>query len=260
MNIRKKLIALSLVTSGDWFSMYQRIRNDVELHTMSDSELMAIKKLPPTVQVMTILDEDYPDELKEISNPPFVLYYQGNISLLNKKRIGVMGAKRPSTYGIKSCQDIVSDLLTSDRTIVSGLGLGVESIAHFVSLRRGSTIAVLGSGFNYIYPQENYELFRNISTTNLVITEYPPHVKPTRNQILFRNRIIAALSNVLIFIELRYKSGSMHAAQKAINEGKAIYALPGNYNSIHSDGSLQLIKQGAKCLTDVKEVALELGH
>ena len=169
-----------------------------------------------------------------------------------------MGTNRPSTYGMKSCQTLVAQLINQNIVIVGGLDLGIDAIAHHVSSKNGKSIAVLASGFSRIYPSENYQLYQLMAKGHLVISEFPPHIPIGRQHFYLRNRIITALSDILMIIEATKEGRMTHVAKQALYDGKIIYALPGEYNSIYSEGSLELIKEGANCLTDYKEILDEL--
>lgn len=258
MTIRNRLIQLSLMKQGNWFLMYEVLKQDPKLTQFQNHESIQSLLSHPTIKIMTIVDEDYPSCFKEMEMPPFVIYYEGNLSLLNQKKIGIMGSNRPSSYGMQSCKTLVNQLIKEQVAIVGGLDLGIESITHHVCLQRGRSIAVLASGFNRIYPSENYQLYRSLSHQQLVISEFPPHIPINRQHLFLRNRLIIALSDVLMIIEATKTGKVTHVARQALYEGKSIYALPGEYNSIYSEGSLELIKEGANCLTNYRDVLEEL--
>lgn len=258
MTIRNRLIQLSIMKRGNWFLMYEALRHDPQLtqysHEGSTQSLCDRIK----TQIMTIVDEDYPICFKQMEMPPFVFYYQGDLNLLKYKKIGIMGTNRPSIYGMKSCQTLVNQLINQNIVMVGGLDLGIDAIAHQVSSKNGKSIAVLASGFSRIYPSENYQLYQLMAKGQLVISEFPPHVPIGRQHLYLRNRMITALSDILMIIEATKDGRITQVARQALYDGKIIYALPGEYNSIYSEGSLDLIKEGANCLTDYKEMLEEL--
>ncbi len=258
MTIRNRLIQLSLIKHGNWFSMYEVLKRDPKLTQCQDEQSIQSLLNHPTIKIMTIVDDDYPSCFKEMERPPFVLYYQGNINLLSDKKIGMMGSNRPSIYGMQSCKTLVNQLMKEQVVIVGGLDLGIDAITHHICLRRGRSIAVLASGFDRIYPSENYQLYRSLSEQQLVISEFPPHTPINRQHLFLRNRVIKALSDVLMVIEATKEGKVTHVARQALYEGKSIYALPGEYNSVYSEGSLDLIKEGANCLTNYRDVLDEL--
>lgn len=262
MDLRDRLITLSVMKNGNWFKMYEVLTQDIQLKQITDRQVKeALEKLR-TTQTLTILDEDYPKSLKEMQQPPFVLYYQGDLALLKKKKIGVMGNRRPSVYGIKSCQSIIGELASSDVVVVGNLQLGIDAIAHLLSVRQGKTIAILSSGFLHIYPSENFDLYKQIAQNHLVLSEYPPFVYPSAPQFYRAHQLMQELSEVMVVIESVKDDKRLKFVEQLVEEGKVIYTLPAEYNSIHSAGSLALIKKGAYCLTHHEEVldALEWVH
>lgn len=258
MTMRNRLIKLSILKRGNWFLMYEALRQDPKLTQFSIEP--SAESLFDDIQtrIVTIVDEEYPSYFKQMEMPPFVLYCQGDLNLLKEKKIGIMGTNRPSTYGMKSCQTLVAQLINQNIVIVGGLDLGIDAIAHHVSSKNGKSIAVLASGFSRIYPSENYQLYQLMAKGHLVISEFPPHIPIGRQHFYLRNRIITALSDILMIIEATKEGRMTHVAKQALYDGKIIYALPGEYNSIYSEGSLELIKEGANCLTDYKEILDEL--
>lgn len=254
MKLRERLITLSLLKNGNWFKMYDVLNEDIQLKQVTKEQIEHSKLRLAQTKVLTVLDEEYPAILKEMVRPPFVLYYQGDLSLLKKKKIGVMGNRRPSSYGMESCREMVRQFLTDEVVIVGNLQLGIDAIAHLLSVRHGKTIAVLSSGFSHVYPQENFELYKRISRDHLVITEYPPHVYSSAPQFYRAHQLVQELSEVMVVIEAVKEDKRLRLAQQLVEEGKAVYALPAPYNSFHSEGSLNLIKKGAYCLTDYQDV------
>ncbi len=258
MDIRERLILLSILKKGNWMEMYKVLNQDPQLRELRDQTKLMRQLEGHDIQIVTIIDEDYPICFKKMEQPPFVLFYQGDLSLLDCPKIGIMGTTRPSSYGMRSCQSLINQLVKHEIVIVGGLQLGIDSIAQLISTQKGRTVAILASGFYRIYPTENYALYRRIAKDHLVISEYPPHVPIESSQFYMRNRLIAAISDVLMVIEMGKSTGMLNSAKRALYDGKLIYALPGEYNSIHSEGSLELIKEGAKCLTNSQEVMEEL--
>ena len=254
MELREKLIALSVLKNGNWFKMYDVLKDDLKLKQITQEQVTQAKLKLGESKVLTVLDEEYPSLFKEMIRPPFVLYYQGDLMLLKKKKIGVMGNRRPSAYGMESCKAIVGNLLSQDVAIVGNLQLGIDAIAHLLSVRSGKTIALLSSGFLHVYPQENFELYKRIARDHLVMTEYPPHVYPSAPQFYRAHQLVQELSEVMVVIEAVKEDKRLKLAQQLVEEGKVVYALPAPYNSIHSEGSLNLLKNGAYCLTHYQDV------
>ena len=176
--------------------------------------------------------------------------------------MGIMGNRRPSAYGMESCKSIIGQLASEEVVIVGNLQLGIDAIAHLLSVRQGKTIAILSSGFLHVYPSENFDLYKRIAQDHLVISEYPPFVYPNAPQFYRAHQLVQELSEVMVVMEAVKEDKRLKLAEQLVEEGKVIYALPAVYNSIHAEGSLNLIKKGAYCLTHHQEVleALEWAH
>lgn len=196
----------------------------------------------------TIFCKDYPEELKLLSSPPLVLYYIGNIQLINKSKISIIGSRNNTTYGKMALDKIIKNINTQN-VIVSGYAKGIDQYAHFNAINNGNgTIAVLGSGFNNIYPT-NPQLEKQIKDKHLFISEYPPNTKAKPWMFVMRNRIIAALGEKLLVIEANENSGSLITVESALEMNKDIYALPGSIFSKQSRGTNLLLEEGANVLT-----------
>ena len=248
--MRKILLYFALKYQGDYKKIYQAIKNKEKV---LNEDLVNIENKIKSNYV-TIIDKDYPPSLKSIANPPFVLFYYGDISLLYKPNtLAIIGKRKKSIYGKQVCINIVKGLKVYNSIIISGLALGIDSIAHQCALDNNlSTIAVLGSGIDYCYPTTNLLLYENIKNNGLVISEYPNDTMPCPNNFLIRNRIIAALSDSIIVIEANYKSGTMNTVSYGLEFGKDIYAVPHLANS--NSGCNYLIKQGAKLIETAKDI------
>lgn len=207
---------------------------------------------------ISILDREYPALLKEIHNPPVLFFYQGNIKLLDSPKLAIVGSRKASETGIKSVQKIVEEL-NNKYVIVSGLARGIDTAAHLSSLRNGGqTIAIIGSGFNNVYPKENRRLQDYIGQHHLLISEYAPNDKPYSFHFPERNRIIAGLVKAVLVVEAKKRSGSLITCQHALDEGRDVYAIPGNIIDGFSDGCNLLIQEGAKCVTNGFQISSEL--
>ncbi|MFH1536954.1 MAG: DNA-processing protein DprA [Patescibacteria group bacterium] len=216
------------------------------------------KILTSNIGVITIKNKNYPQQLKEIYNPPAILYYQGNIDLLNSISIAVVGSRKISEYGIRASNLIVKQLASAGLTIISGLALGVDTMAH---KNANHTIAVLGSGINnhVIFPYENRKLAQNLIENNsLVISEYPPNMKAQRAFFPMRNRIISGLSLGTLVIEARERSGALITAFKALEQNREVFIVPGSIFNKNSDGTHYLLKKGATAITSGQEIIDEL--
>lgn len=209
------------------------------------------------VELVTFNNPNYPYILKEISTPPLCLYCKGDISLLSSQCFAIVGTRKPTDYGIvvtkQYCKEIVKHM-----TIVSGLATGIDAVAHKTALEEnGKTIAVLASGLNYIYPQTNYNLAKDIEKTSLLLSEYPPKTKPQPYYFPIRNRIIAGLSKGVLVPEMGEKSGSMHTVNYAIEFNREIFVVPGKINSPMSKGANAIIKNLQGCVTITPEDVLQ---
>lgn len=207
-------------------------------------------------QIITIIDSNYPESLKSINDPPLILYLQGNSKLLLRKNsLSVIGSRKPSVHAYEKTRRIVAPLVSAGFTIVSGMAAGIDTFGHRVTLQnKGDTIAILGSGFERIYPRENQSLFRNICINGLVVSEYPPHLGPRKYHFPERNRIISGLTFGTVVIEAKQQSGTLITVRKALVQGKEVYALPDSILSDYSTGCHELIKDGAKLVTGPEDI------
>lgn len=206
------------------------------------------------VITITFNNSNYPYLLREISTPPLCLYCKGNIQLLNSFCIGVVGTRKPTDYGVVVTKQYCKELVKADVTIVSGMAVGIDSVAHKTAIEeKGQTIAVLAGGFNNIYPLTNLNLARRIAENNLLISEYPPDAKPLAYYFPIRNRIIAGLSKGVFVPEMGEKSGSMHTVNYALEFNREVFVVPGKINSPMSKGANLLIKNLQGCITTEPE-------
>lgn len=207
------------------------------------------------INCITIYDRDYPTLLKQIYDPPWVLYCKGDPSLLNRKIISIVGTRDLSVNGLASIEKIVPPLINENWIIASGLAVGADAKAHTTAINNnGKTIAVIGSGFHHIYPKCHQKLASLISQHHLLISEYPPYQRPQKWQFPMRNRIISGLAKGTVVVEARKKSGSLITAELAIEQGREVFAVPGSILDDRTEGPHQLIQEGAiliKCGKDI---------
>ena len=209
------------------------------------------------IKIININEREYPQALKKIYDPPISLYVKGNIKKLNSKNIGIVGCRECTEYGKKSAEYFAYNLSKQNINIVSGLAKGIDSYAHLGSLNTGNTIAVLGNGLDMIYPKENLELANEIiKKGGTIISEYPCGTKPDKMKFPARNRIISGISSGIIVIEAKEKSGTLITVDFALEQGRDVFVVPGNINSINSVGTNDLIKQGARLVTTYEDVSL----
>lgn len=213
------------------------------------------------IHIVTIYDETYPHMLKNTEGHPFCLYCKGNIDLLQSDCIAIVGSRKISDYGRVVTAQFTKELVSAGFTIVSGMALGVDSVAHNTTLQnQGATIAVLAGGFNHIYPSANFGLYKQICANGLVISEYPPNAEPLSYNFPIRNRIIAGLSKGVLVTEAGLKSGSLHTSNYAVDMGREVFAIPGKITSSESEGTNNIIKQcQATLVTSPKDIFDALG-
>jgi DNA processing protein len=210
-------------------------------------------------QIVIQDDEDYPPLLKTIEDPPPVLYVKGNLGDLMAPGVAVVGSRRPSTYGKVVAEQLARGLAACGVTVVSGLARGIDSVAHVNTLEGGGrTIAILGCGLSYMYPPENRHLAERISQQGAVLSEFPMTTKPDRLNFPLRNRTISGLSLGTVVVEAGERSGALITAQWALEQGREVFAVPGNVTAPTSRGTNRLIKMGAKLVERVDDILEEL--
>lgn len=222
-----------------------------------NKELVSAQK--SGVNIITIFDGNYPQRLKDIHSPPIVLYIKGGLKEEDGFSLGIVGSRRASFYGLASAEKFACELSSAGITIVSGMARGIDSFAHKGALKAGGrTVACLGSGLNNIYPPENKELSGQIAKNGAVISEFALNTKPLKENFPRRNRLISGLSMGILVVEAARNSGALITADFALEQGKEVFALPGNISSRASFGTNELIKQGAKLVTGKEDILEEL--
>lgn len=229
-----------------------------DLKKLSIEKILQEMKKQKIVPI-TYFDESYPPLLKEIFDPPWVLYCKGNIHLLLEDNLlAIVGTRNPTPYSKQCLLKLIPPLIKENFTIVSGLALGVDSLAHKLTIMaNGKTIGVLGSGFYHMYPSKNKKLFEYMFQKHCIITEYPAHVRPQKWHFPERNRIISGLSKGVLLIEAKEKSGSLITADQALEQGREVFAIPGSILNEFSLGTNKLIQSGAKLVIDVEDILVE---
>ena len=207
------------------------------------------------ITVINISEKGYPSKLKNIYDPPVVVFAKGDLSLLEKEKIAIVGSRDATIYGAKQSYKLAYELAKNNIVIVSGLAKGIDSMSHRGALSAaGSTIAVIGNGLDIVYPKENYGLYSKIFEKGLIISEFIVGTKPDSKNFPMRNRIISGLSDGVLVVEAKEKSGAMITVDFAIEQGKNVYAVPGNIDEMHSVGCNLLISQGAKLVMNYTDV------
>lgn len=215
--------------------------------------LMWVKK--NNIGFVTYKDKEYPESLKNIDYAPYGLFYKGDISILQGRAVSIVGSRNCSEYGIQVTKLLTKELNSYNITIISGGARGIDSVAHKTTvLNNGKTVVVLGCGIDIVYPSENKLLFKSVEDTGLIISEFLPGTKPFGYNFPRRNRIISALSEIVIVVEATNKSGSLITANYALDQGKDVMAVPGSIFYKGSTGCNKLIYDGATIFCDMQSL------
>lgn len=228
MGNREKLIAYACKYEGEYFKMLKAINEQEEIEEINMDNCL------------TILDDNYPEALKELKYPPLVLFYKGNLELLSKEKIGVVGSRIACEYALKATEYLIEN--NKDKVIVSGLAKGIDGKAHDAS---ELSIGVLGCGIEYIYPIENINLYKKLEKNGLILSEYPGLTKPLAYHFPFRNRIIAALANSVYVMQSSERSGTVTTINEALELQKEVIVLPYSIFDEHGQYNNKLINDGA---------------
>lgn len=211
------------------------------------------------VTALTLEDDDYPRLLRHITSPPPVIYVRGGLLPVDELAIGVVGTRRSTGYGTDMASRISRDLATAGVTVVSGLALGIDTVAHRAALEAGGrTVAVFGCGLDTIYPPRNRMLASQIAESGALVTEYPLGTRPDARNFPVRNRIISGLSRGVVVIEAPMRSGALITTTFAADQGRDVYAVPGSALSPASAGSHALIRDGAMLVTSASDILAQL--
>ena len=210
-------------------------------------------------KVITMEAPEYPRMLREISNPPIVLYVWGELTERDHLALGVVGSRQTSHYGLECAKKLSYQLAYAGLTVVSGLARGIDTAAHQGALAaQGRTIAVIGSGLMDLYPPENQGLAEKIVTSGAVVSEFPMTLSPSTQTFPYRNRIVAGWGSGVLVVEAGQKSGALITATQALEHGRLVYAVPGQIDRPTSAGSNRLIQQGAKLVTSAADILDDL--
>ncbi len=233
--------------------------DSVNFEKSLENEIHQLEKMG--ANILTYWSDDYPRQLKNIFDPPLIIYVLGNFSSDDVNSIGVVGTRNPTAYGRLMCERFTEGLTSAGLTIVSGLARGIDSIAHKTAIKhKGRTIGVLGSGLDKMYPPENKKLAEEISCNGAVISEYPLGTGPDAGNFPRRNRIISGLSKGVLVVETATTGGAILTAKLANDHGREVFSVPGNVGVRQSEGTNALIQKGeAKLVTSVEDILTELG-
>jgi DNA processing protein len=209
-------------------------------------------------RIVTPLDAEYPAALKAIYDPPLALYVRGSFLPADDHALGIVGSRKATHYGLNVADRMAYQLAQTGFTIVSGLARGIDTAAHRGALKaKGRTIAVLGAAIDQLYPPENAELADAIARQGAVVSEYPIGRQADRQTFPYRNRIISGLSQGVLVVEAGFKSGSLHTADAALEQGRSVFAVPGRIDHPAAKGTNRLIKNGAKLVDNVGDIIEE---
>lgn len=232
------------------------------INQRNDNILVRIKRMMDSSEfrIITLFDDEYPTLLKEIYDPPPVLYCKGLPIKNHQPAISIVGSRKSTAYGRQMAEKFSYELAAAGVTVVSGLARGIDAMAHYGALKAGGdTVGVLGCGVDIIYPPENKKLFSRMEQEGTILTEYPPGSGPLAGNFPARNRIISGMTSGVLVIEAGQKSEALITVDFALEQGREVYALPGNINVLQSAGTNKLLKEGAKLVTDVQDILEDLG-
>lgn len=239
-------------------AVVEKLRRETASQDAVEKDLRVLERL--NVSLLPISSPDYPHNLKQVFDPPVVLFVRGRLLESDRFAIAIVGSRRPSPYGAAMAEKLAGELAARRLTIVSGGARGIDTAAHKGAIAGGGrTIAVLGCGIDQNYPPENARLFQRIAETGAIITEFPPGSGPDAWRFPARNRLISGLSLGVVVAEGAEDSGALITAQYAADQGREVFAVPGHVDNPRSRGPHRLIKDGAKLVESAADVLEELG-
>lgn len=239
-------------------------KKNIDIITKARDQIDPLKQVEKlqklNIGYLTIFDKNYPKLLAQAYDAPVILYIKGNISILSSPSLAVVGSRKYTRYGAKVAYDLSKKCAQSGLTIVSGLALGVDAIAHRATIDcGGKTVGVLGCGLDRIYPVSNFQLGKEIiEKGGAVVSEFPPGTPPLRHHFPQRNRIIAGLCAGVLVVEAAEKSGALITAYQALEYSREVFSVPGNIDSLASFGTNKLIQNGAKAVMEASDILSEL--
>lgn len=251
--MEKILLFYSIKYHGDYDAIYEALKRKEPVEYNQLEQYMDKVSWKYT----TMMSRDYPASLKQLEKPPFVLYYYGDLSLVNSKTIGIVGMRLPTPFGKEITEDFTKQLAMDDFTIVSGMALGIDAIAHETAINHSAkSIAVMGSGIDYCYPKKNKEIYAALKENGLVISEYPDETIPTSETFPARTRIIAGLSHSLFVTEAMVHGATLETVSYTEQLGKIVFAVPCRLNDTNQ-GCNQMIKSGATMVLSAADITQE---
>lgn len=213
----------------------------------------------PLNHIVTLADDAYPKSLLNIADPPFVLYVKGRLDLLNHSSLAIVGSRNATAQGVRNAEAFAQAISEADLSIVSGMAHGVDTAAHIGGLKgKGSSIAVVGTGLDKVYPSSNRELAHQLADSGTILSEFPLGTPPLAHNFPRRNRIISGLSLGCLVVEASVQSGSLITARMALEQGREVFAIPGSIHMPQAKGCHALIKQGAKLVEKPADILEEL--
>ncbi len=270
-NAKKKMLIDCNIGAEELFYMKPSLYDKLSIFSEADKNALAVSKttfdienewtgfLQKDISFVTIEDEGYPDRLLNISSPPYALFYIGKLPDESIKSIAIVGARGRSAYGCEITKKLSYTLAKAGIQVISGMARGIDRDAHLGCLEAlGNTYAVLGSGVDVCYPKENSFLYDKIKTCGGIISENVPGTQPKPMFFPLRNRIISGLSDMVVIVEAKNKSGSLITGDYAMEQGKDVYAVPGRITDSLSLGCNRLIKQGAGIIYDIDEFVADI--
>jgi len=242
----------------------EKISNNLVVYLKDKEYLLKERELieKHKINVLTILDQEYPDILRQIHQPPIILYAKGEAFVPNAKRLAIVGSRRADSYAQDVVNTLVPVLVSNNWEIVSGGALGVDTMAHKATVKsKGKTIVVLGSGFLNFYPESNKELFENIIFNGgIIVSPFSLNTPPDKGTFPARNRIISGLSHGCVVVRAAQKSGALVTAHCALDQGRQVFSVPGSVHDDLSAGCHALIQEGAKLVHTPRDILEEFGE
>ena len=239
----------------------ERLARAILRHRISDSVRADLERVRQKgIRIVTLADREYPHLLRQIPDPPPLLYFYGTLPQ-TRRSIAIVGSRNATGYGLSTARRLSTDLAALGLTVVSGMAIGIDTAAHEGALQAGGqTVAVLGSGLLRIYPRQNIKLAQQIAENGAVTTEFATLTEPSAHNFPARNRIISGMCLGTVVVEASRKSGSLITARLALEQNREVFAVPGNVTSFKSMGTHSLIKNGAKLVVHVDDILEEITH